>query len=320
MLRSFLIYLSRATWARQLVTRWSFAGRAASRFVAGEKLEDAIRVIESLNERGINATLDLLGEHTTNSDKALQATQEVVNVFEAIDRAGVRSNVSIKLTQIGLALDEDLCRQNLEHILASAEKHATFVRIDMEDSPWTEKTINLFRYVHEGCNCENVGVVIQAYLFRSEKDTASLVTQGTRVRLCKGAYDEPAEIAFPKKRDVDANYDELAAMLIQGALAAGSPEISNDGKIPPIPAIATHDEKRIEFVKNYIQKVGLPVTALEFQLLHGIRRDLQQQLASEGYPVRVYVPFGTEWYPYFTRRLAERPANLWFFLSNLFHK
>jgi proline dehydrogenase len=320
MLRSFLIYLSRSTWARQLVTRWSFAKRAASRFVAGEKLEDAIHVIESLNVKGINATLDLLGEQTTNSDRAIQATQEVIDVFETIDRTGLKSNVSIKLTQIGLALDENLCRQNLKRILETAEKHATFVRIDMEDSPWTEKTIGLYRDVREECNCENVGLVIQSYLYRSHEDLSSLVTKGARVRLCKGAYDEPSELAFPKKRDVDANYDELATMLIQGALTAGSPEISEDGKIPPIPAIATHDEKRIQFVKDYMQEVGLPATSVEFQFLNGIRRDLQQQIANEGYPVRVYVPFGTEWYPYFTRRLAERPANLWFFLSNLLHK
>jgi len=318
MLRSFLIYLSKAAWARQAVTRWSFAWRAASRFVAGEKLEDAIRVVQALNNKGINATLDLLGEHTNNTDKALQALQEVIGVFEAIDQAGVRSNVSIKLTQIGLAVDEDLCRQNLERILENAEKHNTFVRIDMEDSPWVDKTLELYHYIHDQCGCENVGVVIQAYLFRSEKDVARLVKDCGRVRLCKGAYDEPADIAFPKKVDVDRNFDKLIGMLIDGALAAGSPEVSIDGKIPPIPAIATHDEKRVEYAKKLISQAGLPKSAIEFQMLNGIRRDLQEKLAEEGYPVRVYVPFGTEWYSYYVRRLAERPANLWFFLSNLF--
>ena len=165
---------------------------------------------------------------------------------------------------------------------------------------------------------DNVGIVIQSYLFRSEDDVRRLGEMAVRVRLCKGAYKEPPNIAFPKKRDVDNNFDRLSEILIDSAIAAGAPMTSEDGIFPPIPAIATHDKNRIRFAKSYAQKVGLPKSALEFQMLHGIRRGLQQQLVREGYPVRVYVPYGSEWYPYFMRRLAERPANLWFFLTNLF--
>jgi proline dehydrogenase len=320
MLRSFLIYLSKAAWARRMVTNWAFAWRAASRFVAGEKLEDAIRVVKMLNAKGINATLDELGEHTSNPEKACQATRDILRMLDTIDQAGVRSNVSIKLTQIGLALDENLCAENLRRILETAKRHDSFVRIDMEDAQWVDKTLGLYRQMVYDCHCDNVGIVIQSYLYRSREDVEQLVAEAARVRLCKGAYKEPPEVAFPKKSQVDENFDRLTKMLIDGAQSAGSPLLSADGKIPPIPAIASHDEKRIAFAKVTAQKAGLPKQALEFQMLNGIRRDLQEQLAAEGYPVRVYVPWGTEWYPYFTRRLAERPANVWFFLSNFFRR
>ena len=320
MLRSFLIYLSKAEWARRFITRWKFSWRAASRFVAGEKLEDAIRVVKELNRKGINATLDHLGEHTTTPEKARQATLDIVDILETIDRRGVKANVSIKLTQIGLALDEDLCGENLRTILENSRLHDTFVRIDMEDSKWVDKTLELFRLAREDCGCDNVGIVIQSYLYRSEKDVQDLLKDSTRIRLCKGAYKEPEELAYPKKSDVDASYDRITDRLIEGSYAAGAPEVSPNGKIPPIPAIATHDQKRIAHAKAKAERCGLPKQALEFQMLHGIRRDLQESLANEGYPVRVYVPYGSEWYPYFTRRLAERPANVWFFISNLLRK
>lgn len=318
MLRSFLIYLSQADWARQIVTRWDFAWRAASRFVAGEKLEDAIRVVKSLNEKKINATLDHLGEHTTNPEKARQATDDIIEILEVIDREGVQSNVSIKLTQIGLAVDEDLCARNLIEILRVAERYNTFVRIDMEDSQWVEKTLSLFQTALDQCGCENVGVVIQSYLYRSEEDVLGLLDTGSRVRLCKGAYKELEDVAYPKKSDVDDNFDHLVELLVSGSFSNNTPALSEDGKIPPIPAIATHDEKRINFTKQHLEKTDLPKKAIEFQMLYGIRRDLQSSLAAEGFPVRVYVPYGSEWYPYYTRRLAERPANLWFFISNFF--
>jgi proline dehydrogenase len=318
MLRSFLIYLSHAAWARNMVTHWAFAWRAASRFIAGEKLDDGIAVIRRLNEKGINATLDHLGEHTTNPDKARRAAGDIIEAIDAIERAGVRSNVSIKLTQIGLALGEDLATENLKRILECAREARNFVRIDIEDSPWVDKTLALYRRMRFEYGLENVGVAIQSYLYRSEKDILRLRDECTHVRLCKGAYKEPPDIAFPKKKDVDDNYDLLARLLMDGALTIGCPQLSEDGRIPPTPALATHDEKRILNAKAYAQKIGLPKKSLEFQMLNGIRRDLQESLSAEGYPVRVYVPYGTQWYPYFVRRLAERPANVWFFISNFF--
>ena len=320
MLRSFLIYLSKASWARSIVTNWKFAWRAASRFVAGEKLEDAIRAVQILNENGINATLDHLGEHTTTPDEARRAAQEIVQILDAIAESGVRSNVSLKLTQIGLALDQALCEENLKSILESAQRHDNFVRIDMEDSPWVDATLQIYRKMKFDNGLDKVGIVIQSYLYRSEEDIRQLNKECTPVRLCKGAYKEPPEIAYPKKHDVDINYDHLAEMLVENSLSIGCPKISNDGVIPPTPAIATHDERCIEHIKAYAQKINFPKDALEFQMLYGIRRDLQKQLTAGGYPVRVYVPYGTEWYPYFTRRLAERPANVWFFISNFFRK
>jgi proline dehydrogenase len=319
MLRSLLIYLSKAAWARSLITRWDFAWRTASRFVAGEKLEDAIAVVRALNASNIAATLDHLGENTTNAAEAKRATEEILSVFDAIEQAGVKSNVSVKLTQIGLAVDRELCADNLKRILNYAHQKNNFVRIDMEDSPWVDATLELY-YQMRAAGLNNTGVVIQAYLYRSEKDLTQIILQGGRVRLCKGAYKEPGDVAYPSKADVDKNYDMLAAMLIDGACANQSPVVSTDGRVPPIPAIASHDPARLQAARAYAQQAGLPKEALEFQMLYGIRRDLQIQLADQGYPVRVYVPFGSEWYPYFTRRLAERPANLWFFISNFIRK
>jgi proline dehydrogenase len=320
MLRSILIYLSKATWARRLVTKWKFAWRAASRFVAGEKLENAIDVIKTLNSKGINATLDHLGEHTENSEDALKATEEIIQAFEVIEQSGVRANISIKLTQIGLAVDTKLCANNLSRILEKAKQTSNFVRIDMEDSPWVETTIELFKEMLAKHGSHRVGLVIQAYLYRSLEDINRLMEMSAHIRLCKGAYKEPATIAFPKKSDVDANYDRIASILLDNSLANNCIRVSENGKIPPLPAIATHDINRVKYASDYAQKINLPKDAMEFQMLHGIRRDLQENLVAQGYPVRVYVPYGSEWYPYFTRRLAERPANLWFFISNFFRK
>lgn len=321
MLRSFLIYLSKAAWAQKLVTGWSVAWWAASRFVAGESIHDAIRVVRELNAKGINATLDQLGEHTSSMEEANMAADAIVSVLHEIDKAGVKANVSIKLTQIGMGLDEEICRQNLVRILDQARQYCNFVRIDIEDTPYTDVTISIYKSLLErGFTTRQIGMAIQAYLYRAEADARSLLEMGTRIRLVKGAYQEPAEKAYPKKADTDANYDLLTKILIDAALKVESNTLSEDGRIPPIPAIASHDEKRIEFAKQYAEKVGLPKSAIEFQMLYGIRRDLQERLAKEGYPVRVYVPFGTHWYPYFMRRLAERPANIWFFVSNFFRR
>src|SRR5574341_634144 len=317
MLRSFLIYLSKAAWAQKMVVGWSFAWRAASRFVAGTKMDDAIRAIRELNAKGINVTLDHLGEHTSKPEEASEATAAILNILDEIKGSNARANVSIKLTQIGLGRDEGLCAQNLERILTCANELGNFVRIDMEDTPFTDKTISLYCQMRKR-GYKNVGIALQSYLYRTDSDARKLLEDKTPVRLVKGAYQEPPDKAFPKKADADANYDLLTKILIDAALAAKTPRVSADGCFPPIPAIATHDEDRIEFARQYAEKVGLPKAAIEFQMLYGIRRDLQEGLVKDGYPVRVYVPFGTHWYPYFMRRLAERPANVWFFISNFF--
>jgi proline dehydrogenase len=319
MLRSFLIYISKATWAQRIVTGWNFAWRAASRFVAGDSIQEAVIVVKELNNRGMNVTLDHLGECTTTREEALKAADDILELLDQIERDGLRANVSVKLTQIGLALDKELCTQNLERILARARLYRNFVRIDMEDTPYTEETIQLFRQMRtKGYN--QTGLVIQAYLRRSEKDIEELLAEGARIRLVKGAYKEPPELAFPKKADVDSNFDVIAQKLISAANVVNSVNLSEDGRIPPIPALGTHDQRRIQIAKDYATRIGLPKQVLEFQMLYGIRRDLQSQCVREGYPVRIYVPYGTHWYPYFMRRLAERPANVWFFVSNYFRR
>ena len=319
MYRAFMIYLSRAAWARRTITNWKPAWRAASRFIAGEKLDDAIRVIHELNAKGIRATLDHLGENTSNPEESRNATEAILSAIAAINETGVRANFSVKLTQIGLALDTGLCAQNLRCILQQASEHSIFVRIDMEDSPWVDQTLALWRQMQQE-GLANTGLVIQSYLYRSAADLEQILAEGGRIRLCKGAYKEPAAVAYQDKKDVDRNYDRLAEMMIDAAMARGAPHSSPNGKIPPIPAIASHDPARLTHAKEYAERQGLPKSALEFQMLHGIRRDLQEKTVQEGYPVRIYVPYGREWYPYYVRRLAERPANLWFFVSNFFHR
>ena len=317
MLRSFLIYLSKAAWAQKLVTSWGLAWHAASRFVAGERADDAIRAVRELNKKGINATLDHLGEHTSTADEAQRATDDILLILDEIDKARVRANVSIKLTQIGMGLDEEICRQNLVRILEQVKKCHNFLRIDMEDTPYTDITISLYQsMLQRGFNTCQVGLVLQSYLYRTEADLRRLLNYRTHIRLVKGAYRESPDKAYPKKADTDANFDLLTKIMIDATLKIEQKEVSPDGRIPPVPAIASHDEKRIAFAKQYAEKVKLPKEAIEFQMLYGIRRDLQAQLVKEGYPVRVYVPYGTHWYPYFMRRLAERPANIWFFISN----
>lgn len=313
MLRAILLYLSNATWARRIVMGWNVARRMASRFIAGDTLDDALDVVRQLNAKGLYATLDHLGENVTNAGEAIAATDAYIEVLLRLDEAGVKSNCSLKLTQLGLALDYDLCLGNMRCIARRAEEFGTLVRIDMEDSETVDRTLQIFRTLHEE-GLTNIGLVIQSYLYRSEEDVEGLLTEAVRIRLCKGAYNEPAEVAYPRKSDVDGNFDRITAMLIDAARKHGSEGSSPDGKQPPIPGIATHDPERIELAREYAEKVGLPKQALEFQMLHGIGSDLQIQLAEEGYPVRVYIPYGTEWYPYFMRRLAERPANLWFFI------
>lgn len=316
-LRAILLYLSESHWARRLVTGWNFPRRTASRFVAGDTFEEALIAVKGLNSKGLHATLDHLGENVSNASEATRATNTYIEIFRKLDEAGVRSNVSLKLSQLGLNLDMELCLDNLLRIASRAAEYNTFVRIDMEDSPTVDPTIQAFEYIREK-GLTNVGLVIQSYLYRSEEDIRAILAEGGRIRLCKGAYNEPAEIAFPRKAEVDRNFDLLTGIMIDSAFTDGSVPVSDYGKIPPVTAIATHDPKRIDYAKEYAAKKNFSKQALEFQMLYGIRSDLQLALQDEGYPVRVYVPYGTEWYPYFMRRLAERPANLFFFLSAFF--
>ncbi len=313
MFRSFFSYLAKAGWARSIVAKLPLAWKMASRFIAGVTLADGIRVIKTLNDKGINATLDHLGENTDSPEKARQAASDIIEAFDAIEAAGVRANVSVKLTQLGLGISSELTIENLSRILEKAKSYNSFVRIDMEDSTVTQKTLDVL-YAVRKLGYENVGIVIQAYLYRSQADIRKLLDDCFRVRLCKGAYTEPSHVAYPKMRDIDTNYDECARLLIDGTIVKECPRVSTDGKIPPVLGLATHDAKRIEFARQYAEKVSLPKDAMEFQMLNGIRRDLQDQLAQAGYCVRIYVPYGTEWYPYFMRRIAERPADLLFLI------
>ncbi len=317
MLRALFLYLSTAKWARWIVTNWGFARRTAKRFVAGDTIQEALEVVVALNARVHFTTLDHLGENVTNAEEALRGTDTYIEILQLLSGGNAASGVSLKLTQLGLGLDFDLCLSNLRCIVTRAEEFGMFVRIDMEDSPTVDRTLQIFQTLRDE-GLTNIGMVIQAYLYRSEDDVRNLLQNGSRIRLCKGAYKEPAEVAFPKKDDVDKNFDLLTSLMISHAFQSGSEPVSKDGTQPPITAIATHDEERILFACSYAEEVGLQKSALEFQMLYGIRSDLQQSLVDQGYPVRVYVPYGTEWYPYYMRRLAERPANLWFFISNYF--
>jgi proline dehydrogenase len=319
MLKSIFIAFSQNLWLKRIILEWKPARKASRRFIAGETLDDAVRAVKSINEQGLNATIDQLGEYTIDPEGAQQSTLEVMHIIDVIVLHNLRANISVKLSQIGLNLDRELCKTNITKILKYANACGLFVRIDMEGSDLTERTFSIYReLVQEGFS--NVGIVLQAYLFRTQKDVEELLKWNGRVRLCKGAYKESADIAIQKKAAVDANFDLLARGLLESAAIPGAPRISSDGRFPPIPALATHDEKRIEFALQMIEQLTIPFEAVEFQMLYGIRRDLQTQITAKGYPVRVYVPFGTQWYPYFMRRLAERPANLWFFISSFFRK
>lgn len=319
MLRALFISLSKATWAQKLITNWKFAWRMASRFIAGDTIDDAIQVLEQLNGQGIRATLDLLGENTESQAAAAQSTADILTALNAINTSGLPANVSIKISQLGLLLDPDLAYANLVTILERAKNLGNFVRVDMEDSSLTEVTLNLVRRA-QSAGYTNVGTVVQSYLYRSADDTRRLAQEEIRVRLVKGAYKEPVSVAFPKKEDVDAAFDRLVEILLQAEKKMGQPGGSEDGRFPPLTAVGSHDPVRINNAQDQLAKKGLPKRSIEFQFLYGIRRDLQQSLVKAGYPVRVYVPYGTHWYPYFMRRLAERPANVWFFISSFFQK
>ena len=273
----------------------------AHRWVAGETLEDAIAAARNLNATGFPVSLDLLGENVLDKDGAIRAADTYVAMFDRIATERLNGNISLKLTQLGLDLDPALCESLVSRIADSAARHGNFLRIDMEGSPYTQRTVDLCKRVR--ARTDSVGTVIQSYLRRSEQDVRDLIAVGCRIRLVKGAYKEPAEIAFPAKADVDANFVSLMKILLPSGIYHG---------------IATHDPRMIDATKDFASSNGIGKEIFEFQMLYGIRTDLQRQLIGEGYRLRVYIPFGTDWYPYFMRRLAERPANLTFFLRNLF--
>jgi proline dehydrogenase len=299
MLRDSLLYLS-----DQPVLKRLFGGPLARplvrRFVAGDSLSDAMAAVQHLNDAGMTATLDYLGESVSSAEEAGQAALQYVAILHAIERQGARANASLKLTQMGLDVDRAVCVRNVERIVAQAGQFGNFIRIDMEGSEYTQATLDVFKElfaIHK-----NVGVVIQSYLYRSEADVRELNALGARVRLCKGAYNEPASVAFPNKADTDANYLKLMRMLL------------SEGTYP---AIATHDERMIDGTREFAAREGIALDRFEFQMLYGIRRDLQEQLVRDGYRMRIYVPYGGEWYPYLVRRLAERPANMLFILRGV---
>ena len=298
--KALLLYLSQRHQLKDLFGGWPGFKQVTRRFIAGENIDDAIAAISELNKLGITASFDHLGESTTSRAEADADVREYLHVLDRIEATGVDSNVSVKLTQLGLDIDRDYCFNNVSRIVEAAKRHGNFVRVDMEDSTKTDATLAIFRQLfHE---FGNVGIVLQAYLYRTEQDVADVLALGARVRLCKGAYKEPAEVAFPDKAAVDANFVKLMQQLLSSGIYHG---------------IATHDEAMITATRDYAARAGIAKDAFEFQMLYGIRRDLQLKLIKEGYRVRTYVPYGEFWYPYFMRRLAERPANVWFVLKNL---
>ncbi len=275
--------------------------RLSARFVAGETAEDAFASVTRINAANLTASLDYLGESVRQESEALAARDVYLRLLEEIQARRLGANVSVKLTQLGLDISEELCQQLLATIVERAAGYGNFVRVDMEGSPYTERTLNIVCCVHR--RFENVGAVIQAYLYRSEKDVERLLAEKIRIRLCKGAYQEPPAIAYPHKRDVDRNYIGLAERLLSSGLYH---------------AMATHDPHIIAHAEDYARRRCVSAGAFEFQMLYGIRRDLQRRLRQEGWGMRVYIPFGGQWFPYLTRRLAERPANLLFVARNLF--
>lgn len=303
MLRQFFIALSESKGLRAIAERSPMGKRASSRFVAGTQLEDIMRVTQQMNSMGIAVTMDVLGENVTNEQEARESMASYHQMLDQITARKLKANVSVKLTHVGFDIDQRMCKELMCGLVRHAADLKNFVRIDMEGSPYTQKTLDLVKELHSATQpADAVGVVIQAYLYRSEKDVEDLCSRGIRIRLCKGAYKEPADIAFPKKKDVDANYVKLAKMLMKSGLYHG---------------IATHDEQIIQELISFAKQERIPPEAFEFQMLYGIKRDVQQQIVKDGWRMRVYVPYGTEWYPYFMRRLAERPANVLFIAKNL---
>jgi proline dehydrogenase len=304
-MRSLFLFLSGNRQLKEWSSRSRIAQIAARRFVAGESIQHAIAAIREANQRGLSATLDHLGENTETEDQAIAAADSYMAALDQIAETGVDSHISVKLTQLGMDLGTDFCLKNVARVAGRAKEIGTFMRIDMESSDYVDRTFEVLFALRE--DYDTVGVVIQSYLYRSQADVERLIEAGVPIRLCKGAYKEPPGLAMPKKRDVDQNTIDLMHLLL-------SVEARENGARL---AMATHDEKMIAATKAFAAAHEISRDAYEFQMLYGIRSGLQQELADEGYGMRVYVPFGKEWYPYYMRRLAERPANVWFIATNL---
>lgn len=304
MLRSFFIALSESKSIRHIAENSRVGQKLSKRFVAGMTVEDLIVATEAMNKIGVHVTVDNLGENVTNREEALHSKALYHQLLDEIQKRKLDANVSLKLTHMGLDVDPQLARDIVSELLDHAIATDSFIRVDMEGSHYTQQTLDFVRELNRRPGAGgHIGTVLQTYLFRTEEDARVLCEEGIRIRLCKGAYKEPSAIAFPDKKDVDANYIKVAQMLLKSGTFHG---------------LATHDERIINAIMDWAMKEGVPKSAFEFQMLHGVRRDLQERLAREGWGVRCYIPFGTEWYPYFMRRLAERPANVIFLVKNYF--
>jgi proline dehydrogenase len=302
--RAIFIALSESRGLRNIAERSRIGRKMSGRFVAGMSVEEALQATVATNQRGMSVSVDNLGENVTNLEEARHSAQLYHDMLDELEKRKLNANVSLKLTHMGLDVDEHVARTIADEVVAHAARIDNFVRVDMEGSPYTQKTLDFVRDLHRRPgNAGHVGAVIQAYLHRSQRDVEELCAEGIRIRLCKGAYKEPAGIAYQDKAEVDANFVRLMKTLLKSGVYHG---------------IATHDPKMIDATIAFARAENIPSSAFEFQMLYGVRRDLQEQLVKDGWGMRVYIPFGTEWYPYLMRRLAERPANAIFILKNVF--
>ena len=300
--KSALIWLSRQEGLKDFAARFGFFKKLTTRFVAGETIDEAVSHIRAINAEHCSASFDHLNESVGSDEEAEAEVVEYLNILEQITETGIDSNVSIKLTQFGLGLDPELAYRNARRVVEDAHRRGNFVRVDMEDSSVTQATIDIFKRLRAEFDMNTVGIVLQSYLHRTYADAQELVKIPARIRICKGAYLEPPEVAFPDKKDVDANYVKVMQLLLSSGIYHG---------------IATHDPKMIDATIDFVAREKIGKEKFEFQMLFGVRRNVQRQLARDGYNVRIYVPYGKHWYPYFMRRLAERPANVWFVLKNV---
>ena len=301
--RSTLLYLSRQEGLKDFAARFRTFKKLTTRFVAGETIDEAAEAIRAINALGGSASFDHLNESVASVAEIEGEVREYRQILSRIDETGIDSNVSIKLTQFGLGIDAELAYRNARAVVEDAARRGNFVRVDMEQSAVTQATIDTFKRLRSEFGPDTVGIVLQSYLRRTYEDVQDILKIPARIRICKGAYNEPAEVAFPDKKDVDDNYVRVMKVLLSSGVYHG---------------IATHDERMIDATIEHAAREGIGKDAFEFQMLYGVRRDLQAQLARDGYGMRVYVPYGKHWYPYFMRRLAERPANVWFILKNMF--